>query len=283
MGKKGQRSLFHTIDGHTRQLQRTLFSRIRGYFLAGILVTAPIGITCYLTYVFLSFVDKNVTRLFPAHYYPETTIPGIGILVAVAAFILIGWFATNFFGRLFISVSEYFVHRMPVIRTIYGAIKQVFETIMASKSQAFREVVMLEYPRKGVWSIGFVTGYSKGEVQAATKNETINVFVPTTPNPTSGYLLFVPKKELKYLNMTVEEGVKLVVSAGIITPPDRSNEPRVLSNGTRTIEKKSVPKAKKIVKGAVVEKAKAKPRTKKPVAKKPSTRKPTQTTTKKKS
>lgn len=94
---------------------------------------------------------------------------------------------------------------------------------------------MLEYPRKGVWSIGFVTGFSKGEVQGATKSETINVFVPTTPNPTSGYLLFVPKQELKYLNMTVEEGVKLVVSAGIITPPDRSDQPRIVESGTRNL------------------------------------------------
>ena len=187
---------------------------------------------------------------------------------AIAAFILIGWFATNFLGRLLINVYEYVVHRMPVIRTLYGAIKQVFETIMASKSQAFREVVMLEYPRIGVWSIGFVTGFSKGEVQSTTEHETINVFVPTTPNPTSGYLLFVPKKEIKYLNMTVEEGVKLVVSAGIITPPDRSGEPRLVANGTRPIEKKSVPKAKKVVKGKVIEKKapakpKAKPKTKK--------------------
>jgi uncharacterized membrane protein len=289
-----QDSIFSTIDGHTKGPQRSMFSRLRGYFLAGIVVTAPIGITLYLTYVFLTFVDRNVTRLFPAHYYPETTIPGIGVLVAVAAFVLIGWFATNFLGRLLIRVSEYIVHRMPVIRTLYGAIKQVFETIMASKSQAFREVVMLEYPRKGVWSIGFVTGFSKGEVQAATKSETINVFVPTTPNPTSGYLLFVPKKELKYLNMTVEEGVKLVVSAGIITPPDRSNEPRIVENGTRaravskdTIQKaatKAAAKTTKVAaktstkkaatskaKPAVKKKAASKKATPKTVAKKPKT------------
>lgn len=231
------KTLFSAIDGHTKGPQeRSMFAKIRGYFLAGILVTAPISITIYLTYAFFSLVDKNVTKLIPDQYYPESTMPGIGVVMAVAAFILIGWFATNFLGRLVIRISEYVVHRMPGIRTLYGAIKQIFETIMASQSQAFREVVMLEYPRKGVWSIGFVTGFSKGEVQGATKSETINVFVPTTPNPTSGYLLFVPKQELKYLNMTVEEGVKLVVSAGIITPPDRSNQPRVVESGTRGMD-----------------------------------------------
>lgn len=197
---------------------------LRRYLLTGIVVTAPISITIYLTYVFLSVVDDNVSKIFPREWYEQlygqTTIPGLGLIIAVIFFVMVGWFATNFLGRLIINVSEYIVDRMPVIRSIYGMIKQIFETIMASQSQAFREVVMLEYPRKGVWSIGFVTGRTEGEVQRITAEETVNVFVPTTPNPTSGYLLFVPKKELAYLDMSVEEGVKLVVSAGIITPPD---------------------------------------------------------------
>lgn len=197
-------------------------SRLRRYLLTGILVTAPISITVYLTYIFLTFVDSKVVRLLPKEWYDalygHTVIPGLGLIIALVFFVLIGWFATNFLGRLIIRISEYFVEQMPVIRTLYSAIKQIFETIMASQSNAFREVVMLEYPRKGVWSIGFVTGTSEGEVQELTAQETVNVFVPTTPNPTSGYLLFVPKTELKYLDMSVEEGVKLVVSAGIITP-----------------------------------------------------------------
>lgn len=203
--------------------KRSFGARLRGYFLAGILVTAPIGITIFLTWKFFAFVDNTVAGLIPPHYYPHIYLPGIGIAIAIVFFFLVGWFATNFLGRMFIRIAEYIVDRVPIIRNLYSAIKQIFETVMASQSQAFREVVMLEYPRKGVYSIGFVTGKSEGEVQTATKNETINVFVPTTPNPTSGYLLFVPKQELIYLNMTVEEGVKLVVSAGIITPPERKS------------------------------------------------------------
>lgn len=198
-------------------------SRLRGYFLTGILVTAPISITIYLTYLFLTFVDSKVALLLPRHWYDTvyagTTIPGLGLFIAAAFFIVVGWFATNFLGRIIVRASEYVVDRVPVIRTIYGAIKQIFETIMASQSDAFREVVMLEYPRKGIWSLGFVTGTTKGEVQELTDDEVINVFVPTTPNPTSGFLLFVPKRDLTFLKMSVEDGVKMVVSGGIITPP----------------------------------------------------------------
>ncbi len=228
MSKEKNNISLENISEDINSQQRGLGARLRAYLLAGIVVTAPISITIYLTYVFLTFVDSKVVRLLPKDWYDAlygaTTFPGLGLVISLAGFILIGWFATNFLGRLIIRVSEYIVDRMPVIRTLYGAIKQIFETIMASQSTAFREVVMLEYPRKGVWSIGFVTGTTKGEVQDHTKAETVNVFVPTTPNPTSGYLLFVPKKDLKYLSMSVEEGVKLVVSAGIIAPQNKDDK-----------------------------------------------------------
>jgi uncharacterized membrane protein len=196
--------------------------RIRGYFLAGILVTAPIAITFYLTYVFFNFIDSTVKSILPldrlpAEYQPYA-LPGVGIISAIFFFVLVGWFARNFLGRLLLKISDYIMHRMPLISKLYGAVKQIVETIMASQSTAFRDVVMLEYPRRGTWCIGFVTGKSEGEVQDLTDDETINVFVPTTPNPTSGFLLFVPRQDLKFLDMSVEEGVKLVVSAGIISP-----------------------------------------------------------------
>ena len=201
-------------------VKRSAFARLRGYFLAGILVTAPIGITIFLTWKFFTLVDSSVAGLIPEPY-SDTYLPGIGVIIALITFVIIGWFATNFLGRLFIRISEYIVARVPVIRNLYGALKQIFETVMASQSSAFREVVMFEYPRKGTWAIGFVSGKTEGEVQEAVKQDTINVFVPTTPNPTSGFLLFVPKKDVIYLKMSVEEAVKLVVSAGIITPPEQ--------------------------------------------------------------
>lgn len=247
-GDMDEETLIKKVEQASQHTHSSLMTRLRRYLLTGIVVTAPISITIYLTYVFFSFIDKHVGKIVPEIWYQgpygSTTIPGLGIVIAVTFFIVIGWFATNFLGRMIIRMYEYILERMPVIRTIYGAIKQIFETIMASQSQAFREAVMLEYPRKGVWSIGFVTGRSEGEVQELTKEETINVFVPTTPNPTSGYLLFVPKKELKYLDMTVEEAVKLVVSAGIISPPTPAEKAEMAKkNGKKPPAKK--PKAKK--------------------------------------
>lgn len=215
------------LEEQTKSQKSSFFGTLRGYFLAGVVVTAPIFITLYLTWIFLTFIDSQVIKLIPEEYMPwysDITVPGIGLIIALSFFILVGWFAKNFLGRLIIRISEYIVDRVPVIRTLYGAVKQIFETIMASQSQAFREVVMLEYPRKGVWAIGFVTGKTEGEVQTKTEADTVNVFLPTTPNPTSGFLLLVPKSELKYLDMSVEEGVKLVVSAGIIAPPEKSEK-----------------------------------------------------------
>jgi len=230
------------IDGHTKVPGISLMARLRGYLLAGIVVIAPISITIYLTYIFLTFIDRQVVKILPEQWYTQfhdvVNLPGVGVILALAFFIVVGWFATNFLGRLFINIAEYFVDRMPVIRSLYGTIKQIFETVMATQSQAFREAVIMEYPRKGVWSIGFVTGISKGEVQKITDKETINVFVPTTPNPTSGYLLFVPKSEVVFLEMSVEEAIKLVVSAGIITPPDPSTQ-------TKAAKKKAVFKKSK--------------------------------------
>lgn len=202
------------------QFHISIFSKLRGYFLAGILVTAPISITLYLTWGLLKFIDSKVSSVIPAEYYLETTVPGLGLIIAIAFFIVVGWFAKNFLGRVVIQTSEYILDKMPVIRTIYGATKQIFETVMGAQSQAFREVVMFEFPRKGIWALGFVTGVSKGEVQRLTEDEVVNVFFPTTPNPTSGFLIFIPKKDLVVMEMTVEEAIKMIVSGGILTPPD---------------------------------------------------------------
>jgi len=198
----------------------SVFAKLRGYFLAGVLVTAPISITLYLTWAFLKFVDSQVSSIIPAQYYPETTIPGLGLLIAIFSFVLIGWFARNYMGRVVIQISEYMLDKMPVIRTIYGGTKQVFETVMGSQSQAFREAVMFEFPRKGIWAMGFVTGVAKGETQRLTEDEVVNVFFPTTPNPTSGFLLLIPRKDLIPLEMSVEEAIKMIVSGGNLTPPD---------------------------------------------------------------
>ena len=183
---------------------------------------APVTITLWLTITIINFVDKLVEGLIPARYSPDlylpVPIPGLGLVIVIVALIMIGMFATNFLGRYFVRLGESIMDRLPVIRSLYSATKQIFETVFANQSEAFREVVMVEYPRKDMWVLGFLTGKSKGEVQKKTADDLVNIFVPTTPNPTSGFLLFVPEKDVIRMDMTVEEGIKLVVSAGIVTP-----------------------------------------------------------------
>lgn len=196
----------------------TVFTRLRGYFLAGVLVTAPIGITIYLTLAFFKFVDERVSSIIPPPYGYYLDIPGIGVLIATAFFILVGWFARNFFGRMIIRTSEYIVDRVPVISKLYGGVKQIFETVMGSKSQAFREVVMFEYPMPGYWTLGFVAGAAADEIRAMTNDTMVNVFLPTTPSPTNGLLLFIPRGRLTILQMSVEDAFKMILSSGIIIP-----------------------------------------------------------------
>lgn len=226
-------------------------ARLRRYFLAGILVTAPIGITLYVAWIFVAFIDRQVTPLIPAEYNPSTylpfQVPGLGLILLAIALILIGWLTASFAGRLVVRSSERALERMPVIRNIYGAIKQLFETVLSRQSATFRDVVLFEYPRRGSWAIGFITGVTRGEVQNLTADETVNVFLPTTPNPTSGYLLFIPRKELIPLDMSVEDGIKMVISGGIVTPNDlrsvkEQEKPKIgpAARDSRTIPYKEV-------------------------------------------
>jgi uncharacterized membrane protein len=145
-------------------------------------------------------------------------IPGIGLIISIITITFIGAITPGFIGRTLLKAGERILNKMPVVRSIYGAIKQIMETVMSTNSDSFREVVLVEYPRKGIWVIGFVTGETKGEVQSLTKDKVINIFVPTTPNPTSGFLLFIPQKDLVYMDMKVEDAVKMVISGGIVTP-----------------------------------------------------------------
>ena len=222
--------------------KRGVMSRLRAYFLAGVLVTAPLGLTGLLSWWFIDFVDEKITPLIPDRYNPETYlpfgIPGLGLLVLLIAVTLIGALTAGLIGRWLLQTGERALNRMPVVRSIYSAIKQIFETVLAQQSNAFREAVLVEYPRRGIWAIGFITGTTKGEVQNLTEEETVNIFLPTTPNPTSGFLLFVPKSDVVPLGMSVEEAVKMVISGGIVTPPDRRSkkEQNISRVSSRTFE-----------------------------------------------
>ena len=203
----------------------SLSARLRAYFLAGVIVTAPIGITVLLIWQFITFLDSQVGSLLPDRYNPELylpfSVPGLGLLITIAFLTLVGFLAAGLAGRTLVRIGERLLSRMPVVRSVYGTLKQIFETVLAQSSRSFREVVLVEYPRRGIGAIGFVTGPTQGEIQMRSGEELVNVFLPTTPNPTSGFLLFVPKRDLVHLDMTIEEGIKLVISGGIVAPPSQ--------------------------------------------------------------
>jgi uncharacterized membrane protein len=203
-----------------------MLARLRAYLLAGIVVTTPLAITFWLTWNFIRWVDVQVTPLIPAAYNPGTylpfSVPGLGLLIMLIFLTLVGFVAANFFGRSLIHLGERLVGRMPVVRSIYGAAKQIIETVLRNSSNSFRQVVLMEYPRRGVWSIAFLTGEASGELQRRLGEDWITVYMPTTPNPTSGFLLMVRQAEVIALDMSVEDAIKLIISAGVIVPPDHA-------------------------------------------------------------
>lgn len=211
-------------EKENKQDKKGLISRLRNYFFTGILVTAPAAITIYLAVIFVNYVDSSVTKFIPKEYNPEAYfpygIPGIGVIILLILFIIIGMFATGIVGRFFLRLWEKVLVSTPIISSIYNALKQVFETFCSTSSKnSFHEVVMLEYPRKGIWTMAFVTGKPTKEMQDKAKGKELEaIFVPTTPNPTSGFLLFVPREDLIPLDISVEDGLKMIVSVGIVHP-----------------------------------------------------------------
>jgi len=198
-------------------------ARLRAYFLAGVLVTAPIGLTVYIAWWVVNFIDGWVRPFIPKGYLPESylpfSIPGLGLLIVAAALTLIGAFAAGYVGRLMLRYGEGIVSRMPFVRSVYSAVKQVMETIFSNKASAFREVVMLQYPRLGVWSLGFITGPAHPEFQRHVDAELLHVFIPCAP-PTTGFLIITTRDQVTTLDMSVEDGFKLLISGGIIVPTE---------------------------------------------------------------
>lgn len=197
-------------------------SKIKTYLFTGILVTAPVGMTFYIAYNLVIYIDKWSNAIVPPKFrfseYLKVEIPGLGVAVIITALILIGMFTTGYVGRIFVRLGEKILSKMPFISSVYILLKQVFETFFSGKKQSFNQVVLLEYPRKDVWVLGFVSAPTGGEINRKIKGKVLNVFVPTTPNPTSGFLIFVPEKDVIKLKMSVEDGLKLVISCGIVAP-----------------------------------------------------------------
>jgi uncharacterized membrane protein len=200
--------------------------RLRNYFLTGFIICAPLAITAYLVWSFVQWVDSWVKPYIPQVYNPDNylpfTVPGFGLIVAIVLITMIGFLTANFIGRTVVSLGERILGRMPLVRNIYSGLKQILETVLSDKTNKFTQVGLIEYPRKGLWAIIFIATEAEGEVlhemEAAGAVKPIAVFLPTTPNPTSGFLLMVPRDEITLLSMSVEEAAKLVISAGLVTP-----------------------------------------------------------------
>ena len=197
----------------------SILGRLRNYFIAGIVVLVPIGITLYLTRFFISISSKLIPNELNPNSYLPFAIPGLEILLAIIFITIIGSLSLSFIGKKILKIFNDILKRIPILRTIYSAIGQMTETL-APKKGSKKSVVLVEYPRKGSWAVGFATRENDGEISKKTNTNLINVFVPTTPNPTSGFLLMFPKDEVIYLDMTFEEASKFIVSAGTSDPAD---------------------------------------------------------------
>lgn len=206
----------------------SIWQRLRNNFFTGLVIVAPVMLTAYIIWGIIRFIDNKVVPFVPDFYNPSTylgqDIAGFGVVIFLIFTTIVGAFTKGLFGRSLLRAGESIVDRMPVVRSIYNGLKQIVETVLSQSKNSFQNACLIEYPRKGIWAIAFVSTETKGEVDTkATEDELLSVFLPTTPNPTSGFLLFVPKKDVIILDMTVEEAAKLVISAGLVVPPEKTD------------------------------------------------------------
>ena len=211
-------------------LQATWAARLRNHFVTGLVVVGPLAITVYIARGFLEWVDATVKPLIPSAWNPDSylpfAVPGFGLLVALIGLTLLGALTASLVGRTLLSYGEDLVGHLPFVRPVYKTLKQVFETFVSSRDQSFREVGLIQWPREGVWSLVFVSGSVRAEVAARLSearpavgvDDWLTVFIPTTPNPTGGYIMFLPRDEVRILDMTPEDAAKFIISGGIVTP-----------------------------------------------------------------
>jgi uncharacterized membrane protein len=201
----------------TKKPKKSVFARIRNNFIAGIVVLIPIGITLYLTLAIVKVSSKILPKEINPNNYLPYNIPGIEIIIALLLITLVGWLSLSFIGKKLLNIFDNILNKIPILRTIYSAFSQMLDTFTKSKTNK-QNVVLVEYPRKGTWAVGFATNKNTGEIKNKIGQEVVNVFVPTTPNPTSGFLLMFPKEDVIYLDITFEQASKFIVSAGSTNP-----------------------------------------------------------------
>lgn len=205
------------------------------YLIAGLLVWLPLGVTLLVLKLLVGFMDQTLLLL-PEQYQPEALfgfhIPGLGLVLSVLVVLVTGVLVANLFGRQLVAAWESLLARIPLVRSVYSAVKQLAETMFSGGGQSFRKVLLIEYPRKGLWTLAFQTGTGVGEAQLKTGREVVNVYVPTTPNPTSGFFLMVPRDEVVELEMSVDEGLKMIISMGAVVPQPTAAQEAEQHEGT---------------------------------------------------
>ncbi len=222
---------FDELDQPPPRRRFRLLAGLRASFLTGLVVIAPIWLTAYLIWTVVGWIDGWVLPFVPGSYQPDAllrrifgpefqiNVRGLGVVVFLLFTIFIGWLAKGFIGRSFLRWAEGYVERLPVVRSIYNGLKQIAETVFSQRETSFDKACLVEYPRRGIWAIAFISTSAKGEVARSISDQAlVSVFLPTTPNPTSGFLLFVPRSDVIELNMSVEDAAKLVISAGLVYP-----------------------------------------------------------------
>lgn len=248
----------HGIQGLTTEAgpaKLKLGTRLRNYFLTGIVVAAPVSITVYITWWFVNLVDGWIKPFLPTIYNPDHylpfTVPGVGLIFAIFGLTVLGALTANLFGRTIVSYGEMMLNRMPIVRNVYSALKQIFETVLSQSQSSFQKAGLIQYPRQGLWSIVFISTATKGEVQHKfpDENDVFSVFLPTTPNPTSGFLLFVPRKDVILLDMSVEEAAKMIISAGLVTPKYHEKTAKLAETATVKAKAAIKPRPKQAKKG----------------------------------
>ena len=205
-----------------------LLSGLRASFLTGIVVITPVWLTIWLIWSIVGWFDNAVLPLVPQQFQPSEyvgiNLPGVGIVIYLTFTVLIGWIAKGIIGRSLIHFAEGLIDQMPVVRSVYSGVKQISETVFAQTDQSFENACLVQYPRRGIWAVGFVSTATRGEIRkrADNGNEMLSVFVPTTPNPTSGFLLFFPAEDVILLDMSIEDAAKLIISAGLVYPDNKN-------------------------------------------------------------
>lgn len=223
---------------HHKPRRSGFFGWLNTSFLTGLVVVAPIGLTAYVIWTVIGWVDGWALTFVPQKFHPEQYIGinlrGVGVVLFLVFTIFVGWIAKGLVGRSLLRWAEGLVDRTPIVRSIYSGVKQIAETVFAQTETSFDQACLIEYPRKGIWAVGFVSTTAKGEIATKTPGDTdmLSVFVPTTPNPTSGFLLFFPRKDVTMLDMSVEDAAKLVISAGLVYPNAKEAEAALIGQAT---------------------------------------------------